>query len=259
MKNIIKPRAKRIFRQFGIDISWVNHETYNPKMYLDVLRGAVSVQNPFNIIQVGANDGKHNDPLYDFVKEYKEVTNIILIEPIESVIPHLKKNYSYHPSSKIVNKAIGIQESSSITLYGVKENYWDEINVGYGEDWPSYRIPTGVITTNKIQMLEWISENVQSDATPEDIIQVYNVQAVQPDSIIDKSQIINEVHLLQVDAEGMDDEIVYSFLESGVEPDIINIETNHLDQEKIENYDQKMKSEGYDVYDYSRGERLAIR
>ena len=253
---MIKSQVKSGFRRFGIDISYVKR---NPEMYVNSLRGAISVKKPFNIIQVGANDGKHNDPIHDFVKEYKDSTNIILVEPIKTVIPYLEENYSYHPSAEIVNKAIGDQESSSIRLYGVSQNYWDDINAGYWEDLPDYRVPTGVTTTNKGQLLQWISENVQSDANPEEIIEELNVEVAQPNSIIDQSQNVDDVQLLQVDAEGMDDEIVYSFFEQNIHPNIINIESKHLSQERRKKYDRELQNKGYDVYNYTSSEKLAMK
>lgn len=258
MKDAIESQVKRGLRRFGINISYINDEHRNYKMYENILRGAISVKKPFNIIQVGANDGKHNDPIYDFVKEYKDSTNIILIEPIETVIPYLEENYSYHPSSEIVNKAIGDQESSSIRLYGVNQNYWNDINAGYGEDWPNYRIPTGVTTTNKDQLLRWVSNNVQVDDNPKNIIEKFDVEVTQPISVIDQSQNVNNVQLLQVDAEGMDDEIVYSFLEENIYPNIINIESKHLSQQRRQKYDRKLRNNGYNVYNYTPSETIAI-
>jgi hypothetical protein len=228
-------------------------------MYINSLKGAISVKKPLDIVQVGANDGKYNDPIYDFVKSHKESTNIILVEPVQTVIPYLKNNYSFHPSSKIVNKAITNQKSSSIRLYGVDQEYWDEINAGYGEDWPDYRVPTGITTTEKDRILRWVSENIKTDDEPENMIKPFDVQTIQPKSLINTSEIIDNIQLLQVDAEGMDDQIVYQFFKSGLYPDIVNIENVHMDQNKKEKYDQKMENEGYNVYNYTSREKLALR
>lgn len=259
MKNIIESQVKRGLRRFGIDVSYIKNSRYRPEMYTDCLKGAISVKKPFNIIQVGANDGKYNDPIYDFVKENKDSTNIILIEPIETVIPYLESNYSYHPSSEIINTAVGDGEGSSIQLYTVDQDYWNQIDADYGEDWPDYRIPTGVTSKNRDHLLQWISKNVQSDADPADIIREFTVEVVQPDSIINKSQIMDDVQLLQVDTEGMDDQIVYSFFKSDIYPNIINIENKHLTKKEQEKYEHKLQSEGYEVYDYTSSEKLALK
>lgn len=259
MRHIIESQVKQGLRKFGIDISYVDDDNYAPEMYIHTLIGAIAIKNPFNIIQVGANDGKHNDPIYDFVKENKHDTNIILVEPIRTVIPYLQENYSYHPSSEIINKAISNKDCSSIRLYGVNQDYWSDIDAGYGENWPNYRIPTGVTTTNKQQLLRWISENVQSDTDPEVIIEEFNVEVVQPRSVINESQNIAGVQLLQVDAEGMDDRIVYSFFEQNIYPNIINIESKHLSKKRQQEYEQTIESNEYDIYKYTPNEILAIK
>ncbi len=259
MRYVIESKVKNVLRRFGIDIRYVTQESRNPEMYINSLRGAISVKKPFNIIHVGANDGRHNDPIYNFVKKHKNSTNIILVEPIKSVIPHLEKNYSYHPSSEIVNKAIGDRESSSIQLYGVNQNYWNDISVGYGTDWPDYRVPTGVTTTNRDQLVQWISKNIQSDASPGEIIKKFDVEVAQPNSILNQSKNMDDVQLLQVDTEGFDDEVVFSFFEAEVYPNIINIESKHLSQERQQKYEQRCKYEGYDVYDYTSSETLAMK
>ena len=35
----------------------------------------------FNIVQIGANDGKTNDPIYKWVMNVENLTSILLIEP----------------------------------------------------------------------------------------------------------------------------------------------------------------------------------
>lgn len=259
MKEKIKSWVKSGLQQYEIDINCISGGKNNSRIYVNSLRGALSVKKPFNIVQVGANDGKYNDPIYDLVKEYRDSTNIILVEPIPDVIPYLEENYSYHPSSEIINKAVGGPGASTLQLYGVNQNYWSDINVKYGNDWPEYRIPTGVTTTNEDRMRQWISENICSNDKIENIIKEYCVDVVQPNSIVNESKEMNEVQLLQVDVEGMDDEVVYSFFESDIHPSIINIESKHLSEERQKEYDQKLRCKGYSVYNHSIGEILAIK
>lgn len=254
--HFIKKNLKKIFAKFGYEVSYADK---NPKMYRYCLKGAISVKKPFNIIQVGANDGKHNDPIYDFVKSHKECTNIVLVEPVSTVIPYLRKNYSYHPSSKVINKAIGNQNYSSMRLYGIEQNYWDDIDVKYGNDWPDYRIPTGITTADKSQLLSWISKNVRSDNDPSDIIKEIDIEVVHPGSIVNESENMDDVHLLQVDAEGMDHEIVYSFFDASIFPNIVNIESSKLTQPEDEKYSHELTKRDYSIYEYRVGEKLAIK
>lgn len=241
-------------------ISHLNNSSRNAEKYLSVLEGAISVKKPFNIIQVGANDGRHNDPIYDFVRSHRNSTNIILIEPLQTLIPHLKENYSFHPSVEIINKAVATDNNTSfIRLFRVKKKYWDYINVKYGKDWPDYRVPTGVTTSDKDRLIRWVSENVQSDVEPEEIIESFKSETIHPGSAIDQSEIVDEVQLLQVDTEGMDDEIVYTFLYNNIHPDIINIESKHLSEDREQRYDKNLRHHGYELYNYTFSEKLALR
>jgi len=259
MRSAVESQVKNIFEKFGIDIKYTHNRDDNPEMYMNCLIGAISVKKPFNIVQIGANDGKYNDPIYEFVKEYKDHTNIILVEPIKTLIPYLREHYSYHPSSEIINKGIAAPESSSLELYGVDQDYWDNIDAGYGEEWPKYRVPTGVTTTNKDLLLKWVTKNVKTDANPEDVIKKFDVDMTRPDYIISKSKIMNDVQLLQVDTEGMDDQVVYSFLEDNILPNFINIERTHLNKVRQNKYDQILRDSGYCICDYSSREKLAIK
>ncbi|MDB9252933.1 FkbM family methyltransferase [Halorubrum ezzemoulense] len=229
-------------------------------MYQNALKGAISVRKPLNIVQVGANDGKFNDPIYEFVKSHKNATNIILIEPIEFIIPYLKNNYEYHPSTEILNKAVGEEDGRpSISLYRLKKEYWNIINSKTRSGYPNYRIPTGATTSDKDRLIQWVSKNLESNIEPEEVIEGFEIETIQPREIIDQSDILDEVNLLQVDTEGMDDRIVFSFLEENIRPNIINIESTHISKDRQEEYDMKLSKFGYDVYDYTSSEKLALR
>jgi FkbM family methyltransferase len=217
----------------------------------------VAVKNPFTIIQVGANDGKYNDPIYDFVRDNQERTHIALIEPQEELIPYLNENYSYHHNADIYNKAVGTQKES-FELYRIKKEYYHAIDVGYGDDWPDYRVPTGVTTSDKQQLVNWISENIQSDQHPNKIIEQYSVDVAQPSFILEKSE-MDSICLLQVDTEGMDDEVVYSFLEDEIYPKIINIESKHLGGPDRKQYERTLRDNGYRIYNYTASETLCIK
>jgi phospholipid N-methyltransferase len=65
-------------------------------MYVQLMTEFVRIYGAINIVQIGANDGQINDPIYDFVMKNKDVTNIALIEPQASIIEYLEKNYEQH-------------------------------------------------------------------------------------------------------------------------------------------------------------------
>ena len=58
-----------------------------------LLSMSVESNKKVKIVQVGANDGIHGDPLYEYVKKFSERINLLCIEPQLSAFNSLKKNY----------------------------------------------------------------------------------------------------------------------------------------------------------------------
>lgn len=257
MKSLMASMVKQSLRRFGIDIHYIDRD--DPDFYTDTLRGAISVKKPLNIVQIGANDGKYGDPIYDFVREYEDSIDIILVEPQEKLIPHLKDNYRYHSSAEIVDKAVSTGGEESVELYRIKKRYWSEISTSYGDSWPDYRVPTGVTTSDKTELLQWVSKNIESESKPEDIIEAFEIETSSPKDILKSSDIISEVDLLQVDTESIDDKIVYSFFESDIYPGIINIEDKHLSEAERDDYMNRLENNSYEIYNYINDEILALR
>ena len=58
------------------------------------------------IIQIGANDGKVNDTIYEFVTSNPQTVRGILIEPVKDYFEELKINYKKCPNVTLLNMAI---------------------------------------------------------------------------------------------------------------------------------------------------------
>lgn len=68
------------------------------------------------IVQIGSNDGKSGDPVYDLVKSNTS-SNVLLVEPVPYVFEQLKKNYGSNPRFKFENA--GINEDGSNQIFSV--------------------------------------------------------------------------------------------------------------------------------------------
>lgn len=113
-------------------------------------------------------------------------------------------------------------------------------------------------TSDKDQLLEWVSKCVQTDRDPIDVIDEYTVDVISPRTILESSN-LNDVCLLQVDTEGMDDEIIYSFFDANIFPKMINMESKHLSIDNKKQCKEVLENNSYDVYDYTSSEMLALR
>jgi hypothetical protein len=166
----------------------------------------------------------------------------------------LRENYSNHPSSEIINKAITLDDEESIKLYRIKKEYWSDFSSNTNP--PYYREPTGITSSNKQHVIKWASERLKN---PNMAIEDVSVETCSPRSIINQSELMNNVDVLQVDTEGMDDKVVYSFFKDDIHPPIINIESKHLSNEECGKYSDILSRHGYELYNYTSGEKLALR
>ena len=66
---------------------------------------------------------------------------------------------------------------------------------------------------------------------------------------------INHIHLLAVDAEGLDHHIILSTLNEGIVPDVLYFESQHIDN-KMSFY-QKLATWGYQAYEY-KSDTIAV-
>jgi hypothetical protein len=227
-------------------------------IYIQLMTELVQIYDTINIVQIGANDGQINDPIYDFVMKNKEFTNIALIEPQSSIIEYLEKNYESHPSSNIYNFAIGPEDS--LKLFRVKPEYYDVFIQRYLQGSPNYRVPSGFTSSIKSHVVKHITGNIPDNVTVEEVIE----EIIIPCLTLTKFKKLNNwnekiIHVLQIDTEGMDDQIIYSSDLKLNSPLIINFEHFHLKKENEERLNLHLKQNGYHVHKYSNSDTLATK
>src|SRR6266481_6003650 len=100
-------RIERIANRRGYWISWWPPALLaNPQSRLSfdlefVIAHLMLQKKDLFFIQIGANDGVSNDPLYKFVIEYGWAG--ILVEPLPQVFEVLRRNYADKPNLKFLN------------------------------------------------------------------------------------------------------------------------------------------------------------
>ena len=221
---MIKIIVKKLFKQFGLDISKLNNKQVGKLEWL--MLGVLSSLGKLNIVQIGANDGVINDPIYDFVMQYKEFTKVLLIEPLSEVIPYLTNNYSRHPDKIIFNGAIG--EKDELTLYSIKKDFRSKYLPTYAKGWPTYRASTGITSSKKSHLVKHLKDYNEKLTNPEEYIETITVPCMRLENLINKVNYGGHVDMLQVDAEGADDLVIYNSSINIYKPKIINYESGHL-------------------------------
>jgi hypothetical protein len=227
-------------------------------MYIQLMTEFIRIYGKLNIVQIGANDGQINDPIYDFVIRNKEFTNIALIEPQTSIIKYLEKNYETHPNAGIYNVAIGPEQN--LTLFRVKPEYYDVFIKRYFQDSPNYRVPSGFTSSIKSHVVKHITGNIPENLTVEQVIEEMIIPCL---TLTNFKKSINWgekiIHVLQIDTEGMDDQTIYSSDIKTNSPLMINYEHFHLKKESEEKLHAHLSQYGYHIYKYSNSDTIATK
>lgn len=209
-----------------------------------------------NIVQIGANNGSTNDPIYKFIQENPGKTRIVLIEPQEFLIPYLAANYEFHRAMHILNIAIGGGEE--LTLYRVKHDCWKDLDVPYAKNWPIYRAPTGITSSDYSHVSSWLSKHYIGTQSIPDLIEPFVVKSMDVRSAIAGIPHFEHIDLLQIDAEGVDGEVIYSSNLEYLQPSLVNWEAGNLSQERLQRLLRHLSSHDYILASVSF-DALAIR
>ena len=209
---------------------------------LDVLRSRLGM---LNILQIGANDGVINDPLYEFVSAHPDRTRIILVEPQAALIAPLSRAYAFHPEKRIFQGAISGQDR--LTLYGVRPDCWSDLEVPYAKDWPLYRAPTGIASARRDMVAKWVERHYRGPLAADAVIERQEVEGLDVPALLQRVDLFSRPDVLVVDAEGWDDEVIYLSDIEGLRPALIYFEACHLDPPRLNALTHHLDRAGYEI------------
>ncbi len=221
-----------------------------PNPYQVALSLLSKIKKQINIIVVGANDGKFNDPIYDFVMKSIDRTAVCLIEPNTRLKCYLKENYSGHPKSKIINCAIG--PNGVLTLYAIKEKYWSDFQPSYATNrgWPEYRAATGITSASREHLEDALKDHSNINAA--EAITSLTVPSKELDRVLQDIDWKMPIDVLQIDTEGYDDSVIYSSNLKLTKPKYIYFELCHIPKDRLDVLVNYLSREGYKTYKIQR-------
>ncbi|HUG18352.1 MAG TPA: FkbM family methyltransferase [Planctomycetaceae bacterium] len=179
-----------------------------------IARLLLEVERP-QFLQIGAFDGQHDDALYDSVCRYK--LKGWVVEPQPAAFEALQKTYRDQPQVTPINAAIS-NKNETRTFY---------TTVG---------APSTVASFERSHLLK---HSIKSDQ-----ITSSEVECVTLDHLIEEYE-MEPLHLMQIDTEGFDFEIVKSLMASSVRPTVVRYEQLHLTNTEKEQALQMLAEEGY--------------
>lgn len=204
--------------------------------FFDLYFSKVDAAN-FFFIQIGANDGKTNDPLYPYVTKYR--LSGIPIEPQLDVFKLLQETYKNYPMVKCVNAAIA-GETGDQSFYVVKESIKTREN---------FSSVTGIATFNKDILRRTFKKKLPKGVSVDDYIEEIPVKALSFNDLL-KEHKIKRVDMIQIDCEGYDYEILKMIDFDKFSPSIINFESSHLSDEDRKECESMLESKGYKWFRY---------
>lgn len=232
--------------------------TLPPLDFLEtLLLGALAAEDRLNVVQIGANDGSHSDPIYRFLIGHKHATNALLIEPQPEIIGYLKDAYAEHPAATIYNGAIGAGDR--LVLYRIRPDLWHFFRVSYLKGAPAYRAPSGLTSGNKARVIAAADRHLAGKVPAEEAIEELHVPCTELRPLLVEHGFPLAFHLLQVDAEGADDEVLYACNINVLHPAIINFESKHLVGQRIEKLQAFLSDLGYTLYQWNKTDTVALR
>lgn len=258
VKAKIKHDAKDGLRRLGWEVQRSNSGSRFPPLTSlhTAMTALLSCQSRLKVVQVGANDGVFNDPLYSFLMQYRHRTEILLIEPQPYLIPVLASNYKDHPYHTLANYAVG--QPGTLVLHAVDERCWQDCHPPYAHGWPVYRAPTGITSADRDYVLQWLRQHYTGPLPIEAAIRSFSIESLPLADLMANVGFDSTVDVLQVDAEGFDDEVLYQSSLETLAPKIINFENANLTRERFERLVDHLIQRGY-VLQSTRSDTLAIK
>ena len=212
---------------------------------------SLSKKGDFTVIQVGANDGITNDPIHKFIK--RDRWKGVLLEPQPAVFnQYLKKIYQKNEGLHPICAAIG-REDGKQKLYkiGFSDMRWATGLASFSKEKIEELFENGIVDKNCKKF------GIPIPQEPEKRISFEWVDVVCPDTLIKRYQ-INQIDLLQIDAEGFDLEVIRIFDIPKNTPKAIIFENVNHSQKDLDECYEMLKNQGYSLKEFGR-DTLAMR
>lgn len=250
--------GRKVFEKVGYRVERIEAKERHYPLSADmesVFDAILAYQEQIVIVQIGANDGKTNDPIYEPIRRRADHCRVLLIEPQTSLIGILENNYRFLNKKTIFNGAIG--EEGKLNLFTVKESYWDKIRPHYAKDWPVYRAPTGIASSDRSAVERWITQH-GSGIQPSDALEEVVVPCHELETVLNITGFDDKIDIIQIDAEGFDDIVIFKSNLDMFKPKVIRFEHKLLGKRRYDEIISFLLQRGY-IHYQSGPDTVAIR
>lgn len=198
---------------------------YKPKGSLSKFLNTYSKQNKNKLffIQIGANDGQWNDPIYKFIR--RDNWKGILFEPQKDIFETLLKNYKGIQGLTFENSAIDATVGKrDFYRIGFTNARWASGLSSFQKEDVQRMIDAGYIDRKCTE------EGVSPPPDKQDWIIKVNVNINTIANVINKYN-LRKINLIMIDTEGYDFEIIKTIPFDVIKPEVIIYEHTHFSNE----------------------------
>jgi FkbM family methyltransferase len=256
MARRVERLGKQLLGALGLEVRRKSKFAPPLNFFETILEGLIAGRDMLNVVQVGANDGAHNDPIHAFLMVHRQHTNALLIEPQPELIPHLEANYAEHSRVTIYNGAIG--SADELTLHRIRPALWGEFRAAYMKGAPAYRAPSGLTSADREHVLAAARKYLPGTIDTGQSVEAFAVPCRTLSQLLAETGFPTPIHLLQVDAEGADDEVIRACDVPRLRPAVINYESRHLPTARREALEALLTGEGYRLFHWRKSDTLAV-
>lgn len=182
----------------------------------------------FVIVVVGAYDGIENDPISRFARSYP--CRGILLEPQPAVYERLCANLAAFPNLRCLNAAID-ERSGVQTMYGVR---------------PGTGLPTWTEQIASFRREHVEKHEERAPGLGAHIVE-QSIRTISFGDLIENYH-LDHIDVLQIDAEGMDAQMLLWFPFERLRPGLLHYEVAHMKTEEERSVRARVASFGYRVF-----------
>lgn len=192
----------------------------------DVLEFQYARSRRFMFVSIGAYDGLANDPVSRFVRSHD--CHGILLEPQPGAYEQLCANYAAFPQCRLLNAAID-KVSGSRTLYYIPPG---------NPDLPEWTQQIASFRREHVMKHEPQAPGVSG------CIQCRAIRTISFNDLLDMFH-LRAIDVLQIDAEGMDGQLLAWFPFERLRPAVLHYEATHLSSEEHRAVRKRLREFGY--------------
>lgn len=205
----------------------------------DLLELQYARNRNFIALVVGAFDGVSNDPTTQFIR--KRRCRAILVEPQLEPFRRLRENMSGYDNVLLLNAAVD-EVSGFRDIYCVAPG---------SDELPSWTEQLGSFRREHILNHEGTAPGVSKHLT------MYKVSTVSFEDLLDQHD-IKSLDVLQIDAEGMDAQLLTWFPFECIMPALLHYETVHMSAEEQGTVRNRLNDLGYMIRRSGSTDNMAI-